>query len=229
MEELINIGDFTTQQLPFYVRFSADMFVAKPSLYKEDVHTTLYQVINQLNPQYLQQQYVLTAFQNVEVADNDKLLFSYVGQPAPDFHNVLKARIADNHVRIEYLELRHDNLFFPDNGHFLSAIICIIETIGRLSNNFSQCKMDINYHVDTNARIAYYPAYCHFNVLMVAASTYFANDKTEIPAHIEKEDAIYNSIRRFFHIYKSETLCNIPYIGLDITQFEKDYAILWQS
>ena len=229
MEELICIGDFIIQQLPYYVRFTVDMIVAKPTLYKEDVHATLYQVINQLNPQYLQQQYVLNAFQNVEVADKDKLVFSYVGQSAPDFQNILKVGIADNHIRIEYLELRHDNLLLPNNGHFIAALICLIETIGRLSNNFSQCKMDINYMVETNARVAYHPAHCHFNVLMVAASTYFAIDKTEIPAHIEKEDAIYNSIRRFFHIYKSESLCTIPYIGLDKTQFEKDYAKLWQS
>lgn len=229
MEELINIGDFPTQQLPYYVRFTADMIVAKPSLYKEDVHTTLYQVINQLNPQYFQQQYVLNAFWNVEVADNDKLIFSYVGQSAPDFQNVLKVGIADNHVRIEYLELRNDNLLLPNNGHFLAALICISETIGRLSNGFLQCKMDIEYLIDTNARIAYHPANCHFNVVMAATSTYFAGDKTQIPAHIEKDEAMYCVVRRFLQIYKSETLCNIPYVGLGKTQFENDYAIIWQS
>ena len=229
MEELINIGDFTTQQLPYYVRFTADMIVAKPSLYKEDVHTTLYQVVNQLNPQYFQQQYVLNAFWNVEVADHNKLIFLYVGQSAPDFQNVLKVGIADNHVRIEYLELRNDNLLLPNNGHFLAALICISETIGRLTNGFSQCKMDMNYLTDTNARIAYHPANCHFSVMMAAASTYFAVDKTQIPAHIEKDEAIFIILRRFFQIYKSESLCNIPYVGLDKTQFDKDYAIIWQS
>ena len=229
MDELINFGDFTTQQLPYYVRFTANMIVTKPSLYKEDVHATLYQVISQLNPQYLQRQYVLNAFQNVEVADSDKLIFSYVGQPAHDFQNVLKVEISDNHVRIEYLELRHENFLLPNNGNFLSAIICISETIGRLSNGFTQCKMDINYQVDTNARIAYHSSYCHFNVIMASTSTYFAIDKTVIPVHIEKDDAIYDSIRRFFHIYKSEPLCNYPYIGMDKAQFDKDYAIIWQS
>jgi len=229
MEELIRIDDFTTQQLPYYVRFTADMIVAKPSLYKEDVHTTLYQVINQLNPQYFQRQYVLNAFWNVEVADNDKLIFSYVGQPAPDFQNVLKVGLADNHVRIEYLELRNDNFLLPNNGLVLAVLICISETIGRLSNGFIQCKMDINYLIDTNARIAYHPANCHFSVMMAATSTYYAGDKTQIPAHIEKDEAIYIILRRFLQIYKSETLCNIPYIGLDKTQFDKDYAVLWQS
>ena len=65
MDELIKIDEFKTQQLPYYVKFTADIVVAKPSLYKEDIHSTLYKVIEMFNPQYLQQQYVLKAFQNV--------------------------------------------------------------------------------------------------------------------------------------------------------------------
>ena len=227
MEELIKIDDYITLQLPYYVRFTADIVVAKPGIYKEDIHTTLYKVIDMLNPQYLCNQYVLNAFQNVVEADNDKILFSFNGVPTIDFQNGLMAAIADNHIRIEYFELRHDSLLLPNNGHFLAALICVCEAIGRLSTDFSLCKMDINYLVDTNAQVGFHNAHCHFNVV-ASMNTYYANDKTKLTMHIEKDDAMYNIIRRFLQIYKSEVLCSIPYISLDKTQFEQDYAMIWK-
>lgn len=227
MEELIKIDDFITQQLPYYVKFTADIVVAKPSIYKEDIHSTLYKVIDMLNPQYLQQQYVLKAFQNVVEEDNDRIVFSFMGQQDMGFQNGLMAAIADNHIRVEYFELRHDLLLLPNNGHFLAALICVCEAIGRLSTDFSLCKMDINYIVDTNARAGYHNAHCHFNVIS-SMNTYYAFDKTALPTHIEKDNSMYNIVRRFLQLYKSETLCNIPYIGLDKTQFEHDYAMIWR-
>ena len=40
MNALIRIDDFKTEQLLYYVKFTADIDVAKPILYKEDVHST---------------------------------------------------------------------------------------------------------------------------------------------------------------------------------------------
>lgn len=227
MEELIKIDDFVTQQLPYYVKFTADIDVVKPSLYKEDVHSTLYKVIAMLNPNYMQHQYVLDAFQNVVDSDNDIIVFSFMGQQDMGFQNGLMAAIADNHIRVEYFELCHDFLLLPNNGHFLAALICVCETIGRLSIDFSLCKMDIIYIVDTNARVGYHYAHCPFNVVS-SMNIYYAFDKTVLPTHIEKDDSMYNIVRRFLQLYKSETLCNIPYIGLDKTQFAHDYAMIWK-
>ena len=187
-----------------------------------------FKVIAMLNYNYLQQQYVLNAFQNVVEADNDKMVFSFIGEQNMGFQNGLMAAIADNHVRLEYFELRNDSLLLPNNGHFLAALICLCEAIGRLSTDFSLCKMDINYVVDTNARVGYHNANNHFNVVM-SMNTYFATDKTTRPTHLEKDDSMYNIVRRFLQLYKSETLCNIPYIGLDKTQFEQDYAMIWKK
>lgn len=227
MDELIKIDEFKTQQLPYYVKFTADIVVAKPSLYKEDIHSTLYKVIEMFNPQYLQQQYVLKVFQNVVEADNDKIVFSFIGQQDMGFQNGIMAAIADNHIRVEYFELRNDTLLLPNNGHFLASLICVCEAIGRLSTDFSLCKIDINYMVDTNARVGYHSANCHFNVVSTM-NNYYVYDKTMRPTHIEKDDSMYNIVRRFLQLYKSETLCHIPYIGLDKTQFEQDYAMIWK-
>lgn len=227
MDELIKIDEFITQQLPYYVKFTADIAVAKPSLYKEDVHSTLYNVIDVLNPNYLHQQYVLNAFRNVVEVDNDRIVFSFMGQNNMSSQNGLMVAVEDNRVRVEYFELNHDSLLLPNNGHFLAALICVCEAIGRLTTDFSLCKMDINYMVDTNARVVYHYTNCHFKV-EATMNNYIANDKTTRPTHIEKDDAMYNIVRRFLQLYKSETPCQIPYIGLDKTQFEQDYAMIWK-
>ena len=228
MEELININDFLTPQLPHFVKFTADIVVKKPYVYKEDTHANIYQVVSRMTPEYKAQNSVLMAFRKEEVADNEKVLFSMIGQPDYNFQNGFKVAIKDNHIQIEYFELRQDSLALPNVGNFQTLLITLVEAMGFQTNNFSTLVADVQFKVNTNTKVVFYNSYSPFTVNYVQTLTYYANDNTILHLHIEKQDVVYDIIRRFCQLFKSEVPCAVPYLDLKKTQFEIDYAKLWQ-
>ena len=229
MEELININDYISQQLPHYVKFTADFLMKKSCVYKEDIHTNLYQVLSKMTPEYKSQNSVLMAFRKEILADNDRLLFSQIGQPDYNYQNGFNVEIRDNHIRLEYFELRQDSLILPNVGNFLSLLITIIEAIELQTNDISMMDADVQFKVNTNTKVALYNNNSPFALNLVQTITYYATDNTILNLHLEKQDVMFNIVRRFYQLFKSETPCTVPYSVLNKEQFEIDYGKLWQG
>lgn len=227
MEELININDYVTLQLPHFVKFTVDMKIEKPYVYKEDIHTNLYQVISRMTPEYKSQNNVLMGLSKEESADNEKLIFSQIGLPDYNYQSGYRLAIADNLMRIEYFELRQDDLSLPNIGNVLTLLITVVEAIGVQTNNFSSLVMDVIYKVETNAKAGFYKNYSPFNVNLVPTITYYASNDAMLHVHVEKQDVMYQLVRRFYQLFKNEAASVIPYLDLNKEQFEKEYACLW--
>ena len=229
MEELIKIKDYTTQQLPYYVKFTAEFIVEKPCMYKEDVHANLYRVVGRMPPELVSQYYILKAFDKEESGDNEKLVFSLITPPDLNYQLGLRVAVIENNLRIEYFELRNENLLLPNIGNFLVLMTIMGETIGMLSNNFANCKMDVLIASDSNANVAFYRNYCPLIVEFIPTLTYKAVGNLKLPVHIENNDTMFSIMRRFFQLFKSEKPCSIPYISLNKGQFDEGYAKFWKS
>lgn len=225
--EIINLTELATQNHPGYIKFGIEMSVVKGKLYKEDMHQALYDVLGSLN-QNLQGEYILTLFKGFSITEDKGILFTYNNEPQPDFAVCESILIEDAHIQLEYAEFRNERLGIPNLNNLLLPLVCSLTAIGRLTDNFSAIKLSVIQFVQANMDAAFDYRTSPFPVNHQPTQTYFACNEAERNSVLEKEDAVYEVVRRFFQLFTSKDNCPIPYLQLKADTFHHVYDSMWK-
>ncbi len=226
-KEIIKTAGLATQHHPGYIKFGIELTVVKGTIYKEDLHQAIYDVLANLNAE-LQRNYVLELFKNVSTTEDKGILFSYCSEPQQDYATYESLLVEDNHIQLEYAEFRNERFVIPNLNNVLLPLVCTLEAIKRLTSNFTTVKLSVVHSVQTNIDAAFDRHTSPFPANCIQTQTYYARNESERSSIVEKESSIYEVVRRFYQLFTSKSNCPVPYLQLTADQFQQVYDSMWK-
>lgn len=226
-KEIIKTAELATQHHPGYMKFGIEMTVVKGTIYKEDLHQAIYDVLASLKTE-LQKEYILDLFKSVSTTEDKGILFRYNSEPQQDFAFYESLLVEDNHIQLEYAEFRNERFGIPNLNNVLLPLVCTLEAIKRLTDVFSSLRLSVVHSVQTNIDAAFDYRTSPFQINYVAAQTYYACNESERSSIVEKESSIYEVVRRFYQLFISSSNCPVPYLQLTADQFQQVYDGMWK-
>ena len=226
-KEIIRTAELATQHHPGYIKFGIEMTVVKGTIYKEDLHQAIYDVLASLNTE-LQKEYILDLFKSVSTTEDKGILFRYNSEPQQDFAFYESLLVEDNHIQLEYAEFRNERFGIPNLNNLLLPLVCTLEAIKILTDGFSSVRLSVVHSVQTNIDAAFDYHTSPFQVNFLSAQTYYAFPESERSSIVEKESSIYEVIRRFYQLFTSKSNCPVPYLQLKSDMFYQLYDGMWK-
>ena len=226
-KEIIKTAELATQHHSGYIKFGIELTVVKGTIYKEDLHQAIYDVLASLNAE-LQRNYVLELFKNVSTTEDKGILFSYCSEPQQDYATYESLLVEDNHIQLEYAEFRNEKLGIPNLTNVILPLVCTLEAIKRLTSDFSTVRLSVVHSVQTNIDAAFDWHISPFPANYIPTQTYYACNESERSSIVEKESSIYEVVRRFYQLFTSKSNCPAPYLQLKSDMFYQLYDGMWK-
>ena len=225
MKEQIDIAQYVGTHNPQYVKFVITIGIQGKNVYKEDIHQLILDSKDQLSPNY-KENYVFQTFMHIQRQNDTEIVLQRDKKNLLDSCYFAAVTISDNKVLLEYAEKGGNEPLFPNLRNLHVLELCVLRALSELTNSFADCKLLVNNKVETNHYCQYCPNKSLFEV--GTENYYVVNQVDKTSSEIEGDTAIYETLRRFFQLFKCEKCADQPYIRLVESQFSAVYSEMWK-